>query len=1239
MSDTPSKSYDPAANEKRVFAKWESAGVFRAQPDERPREQRFCMVIPPPNVTGALHLGHALNNTLQDILIRQKRMAGFNTFWLVGTDHAGIATQATVEKTIRKEEGKSRHDLGREELVRRIWEWKDKFGGRIIQQLRLMGCSCDYSRERFTLDEGCAKAVRETFFKMFRDGLIYRGKRLVNWDTQLQTAVADDEVYHEEVKGHFYHFKYPIVSPQPGEPTHVHIATTRPETMLGDTAVAVHPDPAAALDKAQRDLRERLSEASEKDKSALQAQIDDIAERRVSVLPTLLKLRDMAKAGRKIMLPLVDREIPLICDEWAQPALGTGCVKITPAHDVNDYEVGKRHDLEMRNVMTADGRVSENGGKYKDQKFPDARKNVVADLEALGLVEKIEDRLIDLAHSDRSNTEIQPYLSDQWFVKMGDLTAEEVARIQTPELKASITRARSESGVNQSEPRPSGSGDLSNTSGVNSQEGVHVEKSSASRSPLVIEQGPLPYGRGSDQVYPGLAQIAIDAVARSDVKFHPARYEKTYTDWLGEKRDWCISRQLWWGHRIPVWTSIIGDSEGGGEDDLIDGRESPSLSATSAMLADYFRDAGVIDSIAIRPEQNDSSTWLAICANSHRAALAIDALNVAYSRETTPKCEELLEVISEGSGPYEEEWREALTKDLSNADLLWCASTDTAKNRLILLMGGHEAPYTQDPDVLDTWFSSALWPHSTLGWPEDRSEPRPSGSGDLSNTSGVNSQEGVHVEKFSASRSPSVIEQGPLPHGRGSDQARGSDRNPQSAIRNPQSQNLLDYYYPTQVLSTAREIITLWVARMVMTGLYNIGDLPFRDVFIHPLIQDGQGRKMSKTAGNGVDPVDIIDEYGADALRFTLAELATETQDIRLPVKPKKLPDGRTINVSEKFEKGRNFCNKLWQASTGFVMRNLDGYSPRAIESKSLRLEDRWILSRMTSCLGDIDSALAQFRFSEAAGVAYRFMWDEYCNWYIEMAKARLNQPEAQARESAAIADDRQTAQQVLVFVLDQLLRMLHPIIPFVTESIWEQLNQAAPHRGLKTPTSCAGMLVTAPWPKPDASLLDPSAEGEMAVLQEVVKAVRDIRTTVNDQRSKAKQPSMKSLPLVVVTGDRNKCMQLQTHRAFVMRLANCDDLRIESGAGKPAGAMSRQCGGMILYAPVGDLVNLSSLLEGELARVEELAGAVSREQARLSNQDFISRADPGVVAQAKARLAELSSRLDEARRHAEELR
>ncbi|MBI5762345.1 MAG: valine--tRNA ligase [Planctomycetes bacterium] len=1072
---------------------WESRKAFEAGPqDGRDRKDPFCMVIPPPNVTGALHLGHALNNTLQDILIRHKRMAGFNTFWLVGTDHAGIATQAVVEKTIRQSEGKSRHDLGREELVKRIWEWKEKFGGRIVEQLKLMGCSCDYSKERFTLDDGCAKAVRETFFKLFRDGLIYRGKRLVNWDTQLQTAVADDEVYHETVKGHFYHFKYPIVGTGNGEqgtePTHVHIATTRPETMLADTAVAVHPDPAAAMDKSLAELRAKLKEASDKDRADVQASIDDLLERQKSLLPTLVKLRDMAKANRKIMLPLMNREIPLICDEWADPTLGTGCVKITPAHDANDYEVGRRHDLPIINVMTPDGRVTDEGGAYKGMKFADARKKVVEDMEALGLVEKIEDRMIDLGHSDRSKSPIEPYLSDQWFVRMGDLEPEHAAKINGLRHKA-----------------------------------------------------------------PGLAQMAIDAVKRGDVKFHPARYENSYIDWLGEKRDWCISRQLWWGHRIPVWHALVLRKE---------------------VLEDPFHKELIGDQ-----EFSTDSNW-----NGRQVSSKYEGQLFLQVRSVEVDAKEYIEFN-------------------------YCVAPNFSEFEAKLEAAG----FQQDPDVLDTWFSSALWPHSTLGWPDAFTEPRPLGSG------------------FDS------MPKNPLADARGSE--------------NPSHGSLLSNYYPTQVLSTAREIITLWVARMVLTGLYNIGEIPFHDVYIHSVIQDGQGRKMSKSAGNGVDPADIIEEYGADALRFTLADLSTETQDIRMPVKPKKLPDGRTINISEKFEKGRNFCNKLWQASTGFVMRNLEGYAPKPLEAVALRLEDRWILSRMTACQETVDAALEKFRFAEAAGALYRFMWDEYCSWYIEMTKSRLQGSEPRPLGSGfdstlqnPLADtrgsDRHSAQQVLVFVLDRLLRMLHPFIPFVTEGVWQELNNVAPSRGLTTLFDAAAepALITAQWPTIDAKLRSNAVESEMDRLHNLIKSVRDIRADVNDYRGKAKQPSLRTLAKVVIRADADTTALIERYRAFVMPLAGCDTLEVGASAAKPAGAMSRVHPTMQVYAPVADYVDLGEVKKAESAKLEELRSVLVRETAKMSNEDFVKRADPGVVAQSKQRAADLSSQILLIEQHLAEL-
>jgi valyl-tRNA synthetase len=1059
MAKGESKSYDPAATEKRIFEMWMSGGYFHPQPDDRPPEKRFCMVIPPPNVTGALHLGHALNNTLQDILIRHHRMLGDNTFWLVGTDHAGIATQATVEKTIRKDEGKSRHDLGREELVRRIWEWKEKYGSRIVEQLKLMGCSCDYQRERFTLDEGCAKAVRETFFKLFRDGLIYRGKRLVNWDTQLQTAVADDEVYHETVKGHFYHLKYPIIDPKPGEPTHVHVATTRPETMLGDTAVAVHPDPESALTKVESELRGKLKEASEKDKPGIEAQLEDIAARRSSHLPTLIKLRDIAKAGRKVMLPLANREIPLIADEWAKPELGSGCVKITPAHDPNDYEVGTRHDLPMINILQPDGRLNEHGGKYANQKFGDARKTIVADLEALGLVEKIEERSIDLAHSDRSNSEIQPYLSDQWFVRMGDLEPEHAAKIEG--LR------------DRSEPRPSGSGQRSN---------VKV---------------------AGTRYHSGLAQMAIDIVKRGDVTFHPARYESSYVDWLAVKRDWCISRQLWWGHRIPVWTAVIVHPAPG------------PANAAGGISGDRFT------------------------------------------------LGEFTRLVTQFTTGHVIVYRSLIPDRMEEAQICFRFEPSQAEQDLI-----QNSCIRQDPDVLDTWFSSALWPHSTLGWPETEKHDK-----------------------------------------------------------------LLNYFYPTSVLSTAREIITLWVARMVITGLYNIGEIPFHDVYIHALIMDAQGRKMSKTLGNGVDPVDIIDEYGADALRFTLAELATETQDIRIPVTSKTLPDGRKINISEKFEKGRNFCNKLWQAATGYVLRNLEGYDPQPLDPAKLRLEDRWILSRLTAAQQELDTALKQYRFSEAIGVLYHFMWDEYCSWYIEMTKSRVASSGGNVASGVSpdgVADtSRQVAQQILVHCLDQLLRMLHPIVPFVTEALWQELNHAAPKRGLRQIIDFAATqpaLVAAAWPKADTALRDEKVEREMSILHDIIRAARDIRASINDYRGKAKQPSIRSLPAASLRADAQTCRLIETYRPFMLPLAGFEDLRASPDASKPAGAMSRVIGAMQLHTPVGDLIDLKEVARTEQTRLEELRGVLAKEESRLANADFVRNAKPEIVEQARQRLAELTS-------------
>ncbi|MGL4462170.1 MAG: valine--tRNA ligase, partial [Planctomycetia bacterium] len=647
--------YDPQAIQDRWTRFWDEKGYFHSEPN--PNKPPFAVVIPPPNVTGALHLGHALNATLQDVVVRYKRMLGFETLWMPGADHAGIATQAVVERRLFEEEKKTRHDVGRDALVARIWAWKDEYEERIRRQIKATGASCDWARWRFTLDDVCAKAVRHTFFDMFRDGYIFRGKRLVNWDVVLQTAVADDELYDQEIDGHLWHFRYPVE----GTDRVLVVATTRPETMLGDTAVAVHPD-----DPRYKDL-----------------------------------------IGKMVRLPLMDRLIPVVGDDvLVDPAFGTGVVKVTPAHDPNDYLCGQRHGLPMINLLSPDGKINAAGGKYEGLDRFKARKAVVADLDALGLIEKIDSYKHSVPHSDRSKSIVEPYLSDQWFIRMDEL-----------------------------------------------------------------------------------AEKAMDAVRDGRVRIHPSRYADMYISWLSAKRDWCISRQLYWGHQIPIW-------------------------------------------------------YCKTCAE--------DDLKTAFA------------------GREDVAWR----RDDEQGQWLISGLGDLAADAV----PGHALE--RDPDVLDTWFSSALWPHSTLGWPEKTPE--------------------------------------------------------------------LKYYYPTSLLSTAREIITLWVARMVVMSQFNLNEVPFKDVFIHPVIQDGLGRPMKKTLGNGVDPFDVIAKFGADAMRFTLTQMTTETQDVRLPVTKEKLPDGREVNVSDKFEAGRNFGTKIFNASK-FILMNLEGYTPGPVDPAALPPEQLWILDRLTA--------------------------------------------------------------------------------------------------------------------------------------------------------------------------------------------------------------------------------------------------------------------------------------------------
>lgn len=1012
LSEQIPNRFDYATACTEIYAAWEKDGCFHAKPN--PDRKPFTIVIPPPNVTGALHLGHALNNTLQDIRVRWHRMRGFEALWMPGTDHAGIATQAVVERRLKEDENKTRHDLGREQLVQRIWQWKEEYETRILNQLRSMGCSCDWERTRFTLDEVCARAVRTTFFDLFRKDLIFRGKRLVNWDTFLQTAVSDDEVFHEVVKGHFWHFKYPVLDPQAGEPTHVTIATTRPETMLGDTAVAVHPNPEAAIDAVELQLKERLSSAPGKDKEAIQKQIDALAARRQTHLPLLKTLAEMAARGAKLMLPLVNREITLVADAWAKPELGSGCVKITPAHDPNDYEVGMRCDLPMINILNPDGTLNENAGKYQGLTMKKARQQVVEDLEELDLMVEIEDREIDLAHSDRSKTAIEPYLADQWFVRMEEL-----------------------------------------------------------------------------------AQNAMDAVSDGRVKIIPERYGKGYLDWLGEKRDWPVGRQLWWGHQIPIWTKQFA---------------SPELAAAEV-------------------------TRLAALPGTDGALVAtIEAPDVVHA------C-----VCNEGN-----EFESVLEKD----------------------------GYVRQEDVLDTWFSSALWPHSTLGWP---------------------------------------------------------DKTPE-----------LEYFYPTTALITSRDIITLWVARMVLMGLNNVGEVPFKEVFIHPKILDGYGETMSKSKGNGVDPIDVMDKFGPDALRFGLAWLATETQDVRMPVQfecphceaavnqtkqnrqratvecssCKKLfstqwaksdedkahPKGAV--VSERFEAGRNFCNKLWNAAR-FVMINLEGFKPMPLDVATLPMEDRWILSRLATTTKKLNEAIEGYHHSEAARLVYDFAWDEFCSYYVEMAKPRLQD-----------AAQRGPTQQVLAHTLDQLLRLLHPMIPFITEAIWQELAQFGDVRSLDGQPQSQKWLMRSDWPEADLSHQDELIEQQFATFVSVLGALREIRSRQNI-------PPKEEFTFTV-TCDAERADLLRPMQPYFRALAkaNCDGL----GSGfeipeVPPAVVSVD--GMEVMVDLGKFIDV----EAEIVRNEKLrenfVKQIAGKESKLSNESFVSRAPAEVVEKERASLDDLKHQLE----------
>mgnify|MGYP000753359312 CR=1 FL=1 len=842
------KAYDFSEVEEKIYADWLQKRYFHAEIDWG--KKRFSIVIPPPNVTGSLHMGHALNNTLQDIVVRKKRMEGLVTLWLPGTDHAGIATQNVVEREIARE-GLTRFDLGREKFIERVWQWKEKYGSTIISQLKRLGASCDWERERFTMDEGCSRAVRKAFVSLFNEGLIYRGKRIINWCPRCLTALSDIEVEHVEQKNKLYYIKYPLK-----EGGYLTIATTRPETMLGDTAVAVNP-------KDER-YREYI--------------------------------------GKYAVLPLVGRELPIIADEVVEMDFGTGALKVTPAHDPTDYEIGQRHGLGLINILTEDGRINENGGRFAGLTREEAREAIVKELEKEGLLEKVEDLEHTVGTCYRCHTIVEPYLSTQWFVRM----------------------------------KP-------------------------------------------------LAEPAIRVVKEGKIRFYPEKYTATYFQWLENIKDWCISRQIWWGHRIPVWYCHI----------------------CGAVIA--------------------SETDLNSCTQ--------------------------------------------------------CGSNDIR----------------QDEDVLDTWFSSALWPFSTLGWPDDTEDLR--------------------------------------------------------------------YFYPTDLLVTGYDIIFFWVARMIMMGLKLMGDIPFRDVHIHTLVRDEKGQKMSKSKGNVIDPLVMIERYGADALRFTLAYLAAPGQNIYLS--------------EEKIEGGRNFANKLWNASR-FILMNVSSAESFDLRNASNKLDlaGRWILTRYQQALSESEEALFEYDFARAVQSVYNFFWDDFCDVYLELSKLAMYQG----------LRDKSVAEAVLLFLLENSLRLLHPVMPFITEHIYRLLKG-------KDET-----LVLGPLPQP-SPLFDEKSLDEMRELLDLARSVRSLKADIG-------QPNLKGFKLVVRPERRHEV--IASHVDYIAILTRAGEVAIGDKPGR--GFLTAVYPGGEAYLEVGAEFNFEQLRARLAKKVSELENKLKNAEKKLSNEGFLKNAAPEVV-------------------------
>jgi valyl-tRNA synthetase len=1006
MAEQLSKIYEPRVTEEQAQSIWAQGNYFHAEPDSEKRKP-YTIMIPPPNVTAPLHLGHALNNTLQDILIRYHRMRGFNTLWMPGTDHAGIATQTVVEKRILAEEGKRRTDFKREDFVARVQAWKDEYEARIIEQLKAMGCSCDWQRTRFTMDETCARAVRAAFFKLFKDGLIYRGKRLVNWDPATQTVLADDEVEHETIQGNFWYLQYPLaetVMIEGKKIEYVTVATTRPETMLGDTAVAMNPN----------DSRAKY----------------------------LL--------GKKARLPIVGRIIPIIADEHVvlpnpnsedeKAKFSTGFLKVTPAHDPDDWAIGQRHSLPVINVMAPDGSISDkyDWKDWEQIKNPDvenligmdrfeAREAIVEWFRQEDLLEEIRPYSHEVGHSYRSHVPIEPYLSDQWYIA----------------VKKPINNLADKFG-----------------------EGF-------------IE--------GTDVPINSLAGLALKPLIDNRLRFIPERYSKTYQAWLENLRDWPISRQLWWGHRIPIWSKTV---------------DNPKA---------------------------DTKTILKFTARYiNNPNVEFDAYEIQTQKPLGIRVIDDEETFNE---PYY---------------LFACLLNDDQK----IISELESIGFKRDTDVLDTWFSSALWPFSTLGWPEE---------------------------------SP-----------------------------------LLKTFYPGDVLCTAREIITLWVSRMVMLGQYCASDIPFKDVYIHAMIQDGVGRKMSKSLGNGIDPLVVINSHGADAMRFTLASMTTDTQDIRMPVEKMSLPDGRVENTSPKFDVGRNFCNKLWNASR-FAMMNIEGIYLDGFDKAKLTLTDKWILSRLARTIDEVTKALDEFKYNEPLNALYKFFWNDFCDWFLEWVKPRM-----------ADSEQKSTAQNVLAFVLDQVLRLLHPFVPFITEGIFQKLNEIAPVRklkGLVEPNS-AKALVIAEWQNQIDTLLNDEAEQQIDKIQTVVRAIRDIRSKYN------KTPSEKLI--ASANAPAEICDVLNAGKGLICQLAGLKEFTASQSAQKPENAAATISEQMQIY--LHEAIDVEAEKKRLMKQKEQVEQAKKGVETKLANENFIARAKPEVVTQTKNKLVELTEQLAVIEKHLSEL-